>query len=318
MTKRNEPLDLPVTFVALKDGEQAPRFAVYQLDTAGRPVTKLGGYDGKVLKIDLADARSVALGPDVEDFKALPKESLASYRVAQKIELWRKQGIVLPRDIWDRFHFHFACVTGTVRKCRPWFWDLLDDIRLKPMFELAQVARIKPITADLQPHILFPLRCQPLCDGIIEIYERECCCHHIHIPILIDRLRDILDILPIPIPDPFPDPIPGLDPAPFTPQFCALNRVQSSDVRRRSIWPPSPPKTCTKTTSRCARCRPMPRGSMCSSDPICFRSSATVRCAKLARRRFNLAENSISVICEYIITRITDIALRPTHTRSSN
>lgn len=231
MTIRNEkPIDLPVTFVGLKDGEQAPRFAVYQLDTAGRPVTKLGGYDGKVLKIDLGDARSVALGPDVEDFKALPKGSLASYRVAQKIDLWRKQGIVLPHDIWDRFHFHFACVTGTVRKCRPWFWDLIDDIRLTPMFELAQVARIKPITAELQPHILFPLSCQPLCDGIVEIYERECCCHHIHIPSLLDRLRDILDILPIPIPDPIPEPIPGPDPAPFGPQ---LLRAKARAIQQR-------------------------------------------------------------------------------------
>ena len=231
MSKPKEKvIDLPVTFVGLKDGERAPRLAAYQLDTAGRPVRKLGGYDGKVLKIDLGDARSVALGPDVEDFKALPTESLVSYRLAQKIDLWRTQGIVLPRDIWDRFQFHFACVTGTVRKCRPWFWDLIDDIRFRPMFELAQMARIKPITAELQPHILFPLSCQPLCDGIIEIYERECCCHHIHIPLLLDRLRDILDILPIPIPDPIPEPFPGPDPAPFGPQ---LLRAKARAIQQR-------------------------------------------------------------------------------------
>jgi hypothetical protein len=231
MAKSNEnPIDLKVTFVDLKDGEQAPRFAAYHLDSAGRPTKKLGSYDGKALRIDPGDARSITLGPDVEDFIALPKESFVSYRLGQKIDLWRKQGIVLPRDIWDRFHFHFVCVTGTVRKCRPWFWDLIDDIRLTPMFERAQVVRIKPITAELNPHILFPLRCQPLCDGIIEIYERECCCHHIHIPTLLDRLRDLLDILPIPIPDPIPDPIPGPDPAPFTPQ---LLRTKARAIQRR-------------------------------------------------------------------------------------
>lgn len=231
MKKNKEnPADFPVTFVGLKDGEQAPLFAAYQLDTAGRPVRKLGSYDGKVLKIDLGDVGSVALGPDVEDFKALPNDSLASYRVAQKIDLWHKQGLVLPRDIWDRFHFYFVCVTGKVHKCRPWFWDLIDDIRLRPMFELAQVARIKPITAERQPHILFPLRCQPLCDGIVEIYERECCCHHIHVPDLLTRLRDILDTLPIPIPDPIPEPIPGPDPAPFSPQ---LLRAKARTIQRR-------------------------------------------------------------------------------------
>ena len=235
MAKNDEkPIDLPVRFVDLKDGEQAPRFAVYRVDAAGRPAKKLGGYDGKTLKIDLGDARSVTFGPDVEDFKTLPKWSLVSYRLSQKIEDWRKLGVVLPRDIWDRFHFHFACVTGIVRKCRPWFWDLINDIQLAPLFELAQVARIKPITAELHPHILFPLSCQPLCDGIIEIYERECCCHHIHIPTLLERLRDILEILPIPIPDPFPGPFPGRfpgpDPAPFTPQ---LLRAKARTIQQR-------------------------------------------------------------------------------------
>lgn len=231
MKEQHEPsLDLPVTFVGLKDDAQAPRFAAYQVDTAGRPVRKLGAYNGEVLKVDFGDAKSVAFGPDVEDFKTLPRESLASYRVAQKIDLWRRQGIVLPRDIWDQFHFHFVCVTGTVRKCRPWFWDLIDDIRLTPMLKLAQVARIKPITAELQPHLLFPISCQPLCDGTVEIYERQCCCHHIHIPDLLDRLRDILDILPIPIPDPIPDPIPGPDPAPFSPQ---LLRAKARSIQQR-------------------------------------------------------------------------------------
>jgi hypothetical protein len=51
MTKPNEkPINgIPVTFVDLKDGEQAPRFAVYQIDSAGRPVRKLGGYECKAL-----------------------------------------------------------------------------------------------------------------------------------------------------------------------------------------------------------------------------------------------------------------------------
>ena len=55
VTKHNEkPINLSVTFVGLKDGEQAPRFAAYQLDTAGRPVKKLGDYDGKALKMEIA------------------------------------------------------------------------------------------------------------------------------------------------------------------------------------------------------------------------------------------------------------------------
>jgi len=233
MSTRNpndKSLDLTVNFVGLEAGEQAPRFAAYQLDNAGRPTAKLGGFDGKAFKADVSAVGSIALGPDVDDFKNLPKESLVRYRVAQKLDDWRRQGIVLPRDIWDRFRFNFVCVTGTVRKCRPWFWDLLEDIRFQPTFELAQIARIKPITADLQPHVLFPIRCQPLCDGIIEIYERVCCCRNFYFPDLLDRLREILEVLPIPIPDPIPDPIPGPDPPPFTPQVL---RAKARKIQQR-------------------------------------------------------------------------------------
>lgn len=227
MAKSNEkPIELAVTFVDLQSDEQAPRFAVYQIDSAGYPVAKIGGYDGKILRADFADMKSIAFGPDVRDFKMLSRESLVRYRVADKVDLWRKEGVILPRDIWGGFHLHFACVTGTVRKCRPWFWDLIDDIRLKPMFERAQIPRIKPITSELNTHILFPLSCQPLCDGVVEIYERTCCCHHIHIPDLIDRLRDILENLPIPI----PDPIPGPDPEPFGPQ---LLRTKAQAIQQR-------------------------------------------------------------------------------------
>ncbi|HEX7330208.1 MAG TPA: hypothetical protein VF290_01835 [Pyrinomonadaceae bacterium] len=230
MSRREKLTDLPLTFVDLKGDEQAPRIAAYEVDRSGRPVKKLGRQEGNVLKADLTDAGSIALGPDVEDFKTLPKESVIRYRVAEKAEFWRNQGIVFAPEIWSRFFFQYICVSGTVRKCRPWFWQVLDDVRFTPMVELAQAARIKPITADLQPHIIFPFNCQPLCDGVVEIYERECCCHFIPIPTLLERLREILDILPIPIPDPIPGPIPGPDPAPFTAQ---LLRSKVRSIQRR-------------------------------------------------------------------------------------
>ena len=198
MSKREKLIDLPVTFVDLKGDQQAPRIAAYEVDRSGRPVKKLGRQEGNVLKVDLTDAGSIALGPDVEDFKTLPKESVVRYRVAEKARLWRDQGLVLAPEIWSRFLFQFVCVSGTVRKCRPWFWDVLDDIRFTPMVELAQIARIKPITADLHPHIIFPFRCQPLCDGIVRVdgvqIDRDRRRHLAHVPLSTDArdasLRD--------------------------------------------------------------------------------------------------------------------------------
>lgn len=202
-------LDLKVTFVGLEAGAAPPRFAVYRMDTSGRPVAKLGAYDGKTLSFDPGKAGVVAFAPDVEDFRNLPTDSLIRYRLAQNAEQWRKRGVVLSPDIWNRFRFFFTCVSGTVRKCRPWFWELLDDIRLQPMFAQAQIARIRPLDAELLPHLRFPLNCQTVCDGVIEVYTRKCCCRYIPIPDLLDRLRDILADLPIPIPDPIPDPLPN-------------------------------------------------------------------------------------------------------------
>ena len=234
MAKGNEKAaNLAVTFVGMKEGESAPRFAAYQLDRAGRPAKKLGVYDGKTFSGDFEEASAVAFGPDAEDFKTLPPESLALYRVSDQVELWRKQGLVFAQDTWQRFRFFFTCVTGTVRKCRPWYWDLIDDIRVKPLYQFAQVARVKPITAELNLR-LFPLNCQPLCNGIVEIYARRCCCRIVHVPTLLDRLRDILDVLPIPIPDPIPDPIPGPDPAPFAPRLLK-SRARALQSRRPAL-----------------------------------------------------------------------------------
>ena len=113
MAKSNEnSIDLKVTFVGLKDGEQAPHFAAYQIDSAGRPVRKLGGYDGKALRIDLGKARSVTLGPDVEDFKTLPKESLASYRVRTEHRSLAQTGYRVAARYLEPFSFSFSLRHG--------------------------------------------------------------------------------------------------------------------------------------------------------------------------------------------------------------
>lgn len=56
-TSNQKPLNLPVTFVGIKESEQAPHFAVYQIDTTGRLTKKVGGYDGKALSLGAGVAR---------------------------------------------------------------------------------------------------------------------------------------------------------------------------------------------------------------------------------------------------------------------
>ncbi|TFW28936.1 hypothetical protein [Massilia horti] len=220
-------IELRVTFVDLGCNEQPPQFGAYQLDDAGRPIRKIGAYDGKVFRIEPANVQLFALGPNVDDLSSLQADNLITYRLPQKIDEWRN-GAVLARDIWSRFIPLFTCVTGTVRKCRPWYWQLFDDIRLAPALSLMQSTRIKPITAEVNQHIVFPFGCLPVCDGMVEVYERECCCPYIPIPILLDRLREILRHLPIPLPDPIPT---GPDPTPIT---ARMVQTQASTLQARA------------------------------------------------------------------------------------
>lgn len=190
-----------VVFVDLDPTEAPPRFAIYAPDAGGRPAKKIGGFDGKTLTFDPGETGEIILGPDVENpASLLDPETLKRYRVAQILPQWRETGVVLGPDVYDRFRFRFTCVSGTVKKCRPWYWDVVAEL------PYAKAARLLPITADLQPHLHFPLRCTPLCDGKVEIYQRTCCCTwHCHPRLIIDRLRIILEQWPVPpIPDPGP------------------------------------------------------------------------------------------------------------------
>lgn len=208
--KRSSALQL--TFVGLAAGETPPRIAAYEIDAAGRPLRKVAVSEGTVLDAgdSLRKLAQIALGPDADDPKSVPREALVRYRTASVLERWQKSGVRLGRNLWEKFRPLFTCVSGRARKCRPWWWDLVAT----PLFELSPAARlvaaqaVQPGALQLRPQ-LFPWRCLPLCDGIVEVYERECCCETFHIPDLVDRLEDILGHLPIPLPDPIPDPWPG-------------------------------------------------------------------------------------------------------------
>ncbi|MEF7613597.1 hypothetical protein V4F39_06695 [Aquincola sp. MAHUQ-54] len=231
---------LRVQFAGLAPGEPMPVFALYETDVSGRPLRKLAVSKDGTLDVgeSLPKLRYVGLGPDVEDPAALPRQSLTRYRVSSVLEPWTKNGILLGRDIWDRFRFHVTCVSGTAKKCRPWWWDLV----AQPLFERAPLARLQLAQHALQPAALalnpqlFPWRCLPMCDGLVEVYQRECCCHRIHLPDLFDRFAEILAELPIPLPEPWP---PGPDPAPLEQQFMAGRAAKSARKSRLARFDPT-------------------------------------------------------------------------------
>ncbi len=142
--------------------------------------------------------------------------------------------VALAEGIWSRLRFVWQCVSGSVRVCRrrpPWF-DALVMASVQPVFSaLSFQARAglgtTSIASGLRPSVsdilAWPVRCQPVCLGTIEVFRRTCCCWPIvviddpRIPDLIRDLEVIVSKLPRPPRGPFPPPPP---PDPFaTPLF---------------------------------------------------------------------------------------------------
>ena len=207
---------IPVSFVGLGKGDEAPIAALYSTDSNGMPTKKLTRIADGVLVIDAGRLKGahLAIGPDVEDIKGLDPASLLRYRGDQVLDDWLRSGIFIPADRWPVLFRDIICVSGRVRKCRPWWYDLLDVATAKPKLGV-QLLSLPVRVGDLSTaNIHLPFRCLPLCDGIVEVFERVCCCHHIIYDDLIDRLREVLERIPIEIDFPIP---PEPDPGPLGP-----------------------------------------------------------------------------------------------------
>lgn len=159
--------------------------------------------------------------PDAEGLK-----SAYRLRPAQLVRLAEtKADLVLSPARWRPLLPFFRCVDGKVRKC--WWWPhyiravSLADRALAPQLTAQPISPIgRRVARVIDDFTLVPFRpCKPVCEGIVEVYERICCCNPVviepFIPDLIDRLRDKLRPIPKPKLPPIPDPRPGPDPVPF-------------------------------------------------------------------------------------------------------
>jgi hypothetical protein len=267
-------MEFPVVFAGLENENDAPKAALYLLGSDGAPSKKLGSIGGSALRLDAAPPKGarVAIGPDVKDPKTINPDTLLLYRFDDVIDGWRERGILLPKDRWSLLLHEIVCVSGRVRKCRPWWYDIVS----LPLASVATTARMQSISraTDLTS-TLFPRWCVPLCDGIVEVWERKCCCHHpwIDVGSLLDRLRDLLERVPVEIDWPRPpEPEPwgpilddfgsaGLNPQPLPP-VARLSRnarfgplTVSPQPRSLIQAKPMSPNVWPRTTARWSRCR---------------------------------------------------------------
>ncbi|HEU0251404.1 MAG TPA: hypothetical protein VFR12_00135 [Pyrinomonadaceae bacterium] len=234
MSERNRPdkggIKSQLNLVGLKEGQEAPSIIVQAVGRDGillhvAQVDNKGNFElpSEALKA----ANRIVIGPSEE--RAATASNVIRYRPAEFEELLRGPINVSAR-IWEKWYFFITCVTGRVRLCRRPIWWYRD------LFELAtevtpQIRQLCPVSkkaslvtesiAALRPArsidelIVFPFRCQKVCNGTVQVFRRTCCCRPwvIDDPRLFEVIRNLEDVvrrtpkfprIPNP-PDPPPD-----------------------------------------------------------------------------------------------------------------
>jgi hypothetical protein len=184
-----------VVFAGAQPHEQTPQIAAYSLDTLGRVTGKIAVSTDGELDINRAKNAVIALGPDVEQTAGLNPQGLVTLRLADQLATWEKTGeILIPSQWWRGWLGFTTCVSGNAYRC----------------FPLLELASLRANALGRQP-IIFPERCEPLCNAIVEVLEYITCCWPfvvVDVPKVIGNLAAFLTAQPIMFPVP-PQPDPG-------------------------------------------------------------------------------------------------------------
>jgi len=233
---------LKLNLIDAPEGVEAPKLAVYAVDRSGATVHRAevsASGEAKVPAAALQKSEQVLVGAVAKDAAALDKSEVLSFHVAH-IQDVIAQGAELAIPIGQLIGFQ-RCVDGSVQRCLPYPW-LLDSLAARASSFKLGVQTTERASSSLSESIIsavsdsiiafprppfFPV-CTRVCDGLVLVYRRTCCCEpwiiedpRLHD--LIDKLRQIVQQRP-PIkwpPGPDPGPIfnphvgPGPDPSPI-------------------------------------------------------------------------------------------------------
>jgi len=244
-----------ISFVGLEAGQEAPDLAVHVLDRSGEVVhTANVDRDGRftIPRKTLEAGHRVVLASPELDPTSLDPDSVVRYSARSfGAMLAENVAIELGRRDWGRFLYTRSCVDGSVWRCYPYPWviaellveasrfkaALVEDFALAKMPVALEERRAVRAAAIIprrelanvsdaiiaRPDVRRPFfrRCEVVCDGLVEVYRRTCCCHpwvidDPRIPDLLDRLEELVPDIPDlkwPPPGPWP-PGPGPDPPP--------------------------------------------------------------------------------------------------------
>jgi len=213
-----------IVLAEAKEGETRPQLAVYALSRAGEPIAmwrvgERGGFELEGGALEQADR--IAIGPVVKDVGSLDPELLTVYRPRQFAELIRaNEEIRIARSQWQAWFPFLRCTTGSVRHCYPSWWVVQSLVAQASPLEAreirARAGAASPLgqrLAQVSPThpLVFPWRCETVCDGVVEVYRKRCCCPPLLIPEL--EIPELIPEWPPPVegikpPRPQPDPVP--------------------------------------------------------------------------------------------------------------
>ncbi len=221
-----------IELIDFSSDQERPKIAVYAVDRSGKAIEKSKvSSEGSFRLSDKAvkSAARIIVGPDTEKINDVDKKSLTILSPLQYNAIIEATGIInISKIDWYRWFNVKVCVSGSVSHCFP-FPIVLNNLVKNYQIEQSKFISTKENVLNktaVDAQIAYPLypifhHCDKICDGLVEVYRRTCCCYPIiiydpRIPEIIKELENIVVQVP-PIKWP---PIPGPDPGPeFLPFF---------------------------------------------------------------------------------------------------
>jgi len=229
----NQDKILQLRFLGSTAQDSQPKVALFSIDTKGgiTSVRKLQSLEGNKISLselarNVKEGVSYGFGPDIGEAE-VRKDLLFTFRPKEKIREWADTGVIEITPKWRDWIMPITCVHGDVHRCHfilPPIITIAATKKLTANSGVTSSSALKigqGVSDPLYPKFpeLFPI-CAPVCNAVVEVYEKTCCCtiRPFDIDSLLDRIRELLERIP-PIPPIDPEgpigPIPGPDPAPF-------------------------------------------------------------------------------------------------------
>ena len=232
--KLNRKESFRLIFEERQEDDATPEASVVALDANRKPIETADVKDDGAVAFKastLKRAETFHIGPRGADLSEQREQFVPFHGHQIRDAIANEAPISLTRRVWIQFLQIKLCVAGTAKHCHwhPWLTEI-NNARLQT---LAAIGPVQPgaqqlVLGDLLEPVFAGWRhCKPICDGVVEVYRRTCCCP----PILVydPRIAEILqglEELVVELPPPLPDS-PPFESLPFhksgTPDRLTLN-----------------------------------------------------------------------------------------------